>query len=195
MKILSVRSTKAAPFLLTVLCEEGEEPVRLGISEAEYASLGSPAVGDILDGAEEEALLAMDARHRARAAAFRLLSFGDNNRAALVRKLRIRGVSAALAEEVADEMAARGYIREDDLLRREVLASAKKLWGPRRIADALTAKGYPREDVLACIQALAEAGELDFSAVRRALIKKRAAGRDAAATRALLYRYGFGGED
>ena len=195
MKIISVRSTQRAPVLLTVLCEEGAEPLKLGISEAEYISLGAPVRGEVLDGEREERLLAMDARHRARSAAFRILSYGDNNRPALVRKLRARGIAPALCETVAEEMVALGYIREGDLLRREVLASARKLWGPRRIADALAAKGYPREEVCACIEALVEAGELDFAAIRHALVEKRGAGRDTMALRAMLYRYGFGNSE
>jgi SOS response regulatory protein OraA/RecX len=194
VKILSVKSGKRAPVLLTAVREEGSEPILLGVSEAEYASLGSPIAGDALDGAAEEALIALDARHRARSAAFRILSFGDNNRATLARKLRARGVAPALAEEVCAEMAERGYIREDDLLRREVMAAAKKLWGPRRIADALAAKGYARDAVTATVDALVAEGELDFSEVRRRLIERRGGGKDMPALRALLYRYGFGGE-
>ena len=195
MKIISVRSAKRDAVLLTLEGECGAEPLKLGVSEAEYISLGAPVKGETLDGERLEAALAMDARHRARSAAFRILSFGDNNRRALVRKLRARGIDPALCASVAEEMVALGYIREDDLLRREVLASAKKLWGPRRIADALAAKGYPREEVCACIEALVEAGELDFAAIRHALVEKRGAGRDAMAMRAMLYRYGFGNSE
>ena len=195
MKIISVRSAKRDAVLLTLAGECGAEPLKLGVSEAEYISLGAPVKGETLDGERLEVALAMDARHRARSAAYRILSFGDNNRHALVRKLRARGIDPALCASVAEEMVALGYIREDDLLRREVLASAKKLWGPRRIADALAAKGYPREEVCACIEALVEAGELDFAAIRHALVEKRGAGRDAMALRAMLYRSGFGNSE
>ncbi len=195
LRVLALAKTKAAPVLLTAATAEGE-PERYPLTEAEYRDLGAPLVGDILTEEGAEQLLAYAARHRARAAAFRILSFGDNNRAALTRKLRARGFSAALTAEVVGEMVARGYIREGDQLERAVHAAAGKLWGRQRILLALAAKGYDRTEVEACLDRLTEAGELDFAETRRRLIeKKMKGGEDPAALRALLYRYGHTGTD
>ena len=192
MKVLSVGKSRTAPILLHA-AREGEEAVGYRLSEGEYRTLGAPAVGDILSEEIAERLVAYDARHRARSAAARILSFGENNRAMLIRKLRTRGFAAELAEAVADEMCERGYIREGDQLERAVLSAVKKLWGARRIADALAAKGFDRGEVTACIDRLEAAGEINFSESRRALIEKKLpADADYSARRALLYRYGHG---
>ena len=192
MKVLSVGKSRTAPILLHA-ARDGEEAVGYRLSEGEYRALGAPSVGDILTEEIAEQLVAYDARHRARSAAARILSFGDNNRAMLIRKLRTRGFDAALSEAVASEMCERGYIREGDQLERAVLGAVKKLWGARRIADALAAKGFDRGEVTACIDRLVAAGEIDFQESRRALIaKKLPPDADCNARRALLYRYGHG---
>lgn len=192
MKVLSVGKSRTAPVLLHA-AKEGEDAVGYRLSEGEYRTLGSPAVGDTLPEEIADRMIGYDARHRARSAAARILSFGENNRAMLIRKLRARGFGPSLSEAVADEMCERGYIREGDQLERAVLAAAKKLWGARRIADALAAKGFDRGEALACIDRLTKAGEIDFAAIRRELIaKKLPQGADYAARRALLYRYGHG---
>ena len=195
MRVLSVGKSRTAPILLHA-ARDGEEAVGYRLSEGEYRALGAPSVGDILTEEIAERLVAYDARHRARSAAARILSFGDNNRAMLIRKLRTRGFDAALSEAVANEMCERGYIREDDQLERAVLSATKKLWGARRIADALAAKGFDRAAVFACIDRLAASGEIDFSKMRRDLIAKKLP-PDAPydKRRALLYRYGYGSGD
>ena len=194
-RVLAITHTKAAPVLLVAATAEGE-PARYPLTEAEYRELGAPAVGDSLTGERAARLLSYAARHRARAAAFRILAFGDNNRTALTRKLRARGFSAALAAEVTEEMVTRGYIREGDQVERAVRAAAGRLWGRGRILMALAAKGYDRAEVAACIDRLTECGELDLAEARRRLIEKKlGAGAEPAAVRALLYRYGHTSED
>ena len=193
MKVLSVGKSRTAPVLLHA-ASAGEEAIGYRLTEGEYRALGAPSVGTELSEETVARLKAYDTRHRARSAAARILSFSENNRAMLIRKLRARGFSASVAEAVAAEMADRGYIREGDQLERAVLGAAKKLWGARRIADALAAKGFDRAEIVSCIDRLASAGEIDFRQSRRALIEKKLP-RDAsyADRRALLYRYGHSG--
>ncbi len=195
MQILSVsRKSKA---VLLLLKEEGEEARRYGVSEAEYRTLGAPAAGEVLDGERLSLLLGYDERHRAKAAAVRILSFGDNNRATLARKLRARGFSQAVCGETVDAMVARGYIREGDQIERAVLLAARKLWGARRIVEALTARGFPREAVTEAVEALTLRGEIDFAANRRRLLEEKGKQDAPPAVRAaFLYRYGYsvGGE-
>ena len=193
MRVLSVGKSRTAPILITA-GRDGEDAVGYRLTEGEYRTIGAPVAGDALSETVAEQIKAYDARHRARSAAARILSFGENNRAMLIRKLRARGFSTALAETVTDEMCERGYIREQDQTERAVLAAAKKLWGPRRIADALAAKGFERNEVLSCIDRLTKVGDIDFHKNRRALIEKKlAADAPLAERRALLYRYGYGG--
>ena len=191
MRILSVGAGRTAPVLLLVLEGEGK-PLRLGITEREYASLGSPPAGTELSEETAARLLLLDGQHRAVRAAARILEFGDNNRATLLRKLRARGHSSEAAEYAVRSMVERGYIREGDQLERAVLAAARKLWGPRRIADALAARGFDRAEVRACIERLRESSELDFEAQRRRLLAERT-GPDTPPEKrkALLYRYGY----
>ncbi|MBQ2719347.1 MAG: hypothetical protein IJF73_04685, partial [Clostridia bacterium] len=63
--VLSVGKRRHIPVLITLRFGEDEEPRDCGITEREYLSLGSPAVGDTLSEEEAERLLALDARHRA----------------------------------------------------------------------------------------------------------------------------------
>ena len=195
MRILSVRKGRTVPVLLFAVSEGQEEPQKYGISEEEYRALGSPAAGTPLTEEEAEALLSYDERHRARSAALRLLEFSDNNPRQLIRKLMARGFSRETAERATAEMVERGYIREGDQLRRAVLAAARKLWGPRRIAAALASRGFDKQEVEKEVEALITEGELDFSASRRRLLEKEGKDKDPQKLRAMLYRYGYGGEE
>ncbi len=192
--VLSVGSRRTAPLLLTVGYEGEREPRCYGITEREYLALGSPAVGDTLTEEEAERLAALDERHRARAAAARILAAGDNSALTLTQKLRVRGFSTALSEATAHEMTERGYIRESDQLERAVTLSVnKKLWGRSRIVAALGAKGYVREDIEAALDRLLALGEIDFREARRRLLEKYPTD-DPIKRRATLYRYGHGTE-
>ncbi len=190
LTLLAVGKTKTVPVLITAVTDAGDT-AKYGITEGEYAALGRPAVGDVLDGEREECLLSMDEAHRAYSAAVRILSFADNTAAALCRKLRARGFSTAAAEGAVAVAIRRGYLREDDLLERSVLAAARKLWGPRRITEALAAKGFSRSDVEEVLGRLTEAGEIDFAASRRRLLEGRLHGEPPEKKKAFLYRYGF----
>ncbi len=191
MKILSVGSGRTAPVLLLV-SEDGGEPRRIGITTAEYASLGAPTAGDEIPEETAARLCRMDEAHRAVRAAARILEFGDNNTAQLLRKLRARGFSVEAAERAVGRMVERGYIREGDQLERAVLASVRKLWGPRRIAEALAARGFDRAEVRACIVRLSETGEIDFAESRaRLLAEKTTPDTPPEKRKALLYRFGY----
>ena len=190
LTILSVGKTKTVPVLLSAVTETGET-VKRGITEGEYTALGRPAVGDILDGEREACLDTMDEAHRAYSAAVRILSFADNTAAALLHKLRARGFSAAAAEGAVAAVIRRGYLREEALLERAVLAAARKLWGPRRITEALSAKGFCRADVEAVLLRLEESGEIDFRESRRRLLDGRLRDEPREKQRAFLYRYGY----
>lgn len=190
LTILAVGKTKTVPVLLTAVTEAGET-VKYGVTENEYLALGTPAVGETLDGEREEALRAMHSAHVALSAAVRILSFSDNNPEQLRRKLRARGHSPEATERAIAEVIRRGYLRESDLLERAVLAAAKKLWGPRRITESLVAKGYRRDEVESTLTHLQEVGEIDFRESRRRLLDGRLRGEPREKQKAFLYRYGY----
>lgn len=194
MRILSVGKGRTVPVLLLTLPNEEEGERRLSLTQAEYLALGSPVAGDVLSPELAEQALAYDEYHRAVSAAVRILSFGDNNPACLLRKLRVRGFSSSAAERAVSRMVERGYIREADQLERAVLAAARKLWGARRITEALVARGFDRRATVLCIERLVAAGEIDFAASRARLLAERIP-HDAPPQkkRAFLYRYGYGG--
>ncbi len=191
-KLLSVKKTEKIPRLLSVE-EEGDIPSLYRLTEAEYQKIGAPAPGSLLSEETEAAVICMDEAHRAQGAALRILSFGDNNRATLLRKLRQRGFSEAAADTALGKMLARGYIDEEAQLSRLcVNAANRKLWGPRRILASLAAKGYPPADIKQAIETAAAAGEIDFAANREALLQKKLNDDgDPQKKKALLYRYGF----
>lgn len=193
--VLSVGSSEKAPVLLTLLSEAdgGTERLLCPLFEKEYQSLGSPAAGTVLSEEEETLLLSLWEEHKAKEAALRLLSFGDNNANGLFRKLRGRGFSSAAAESAVSQMVGRGYIRERDQLYRLVRSLANgKLFGEERIRQHLITAGYRREDVANAIAEAVSSGDVDFIENRKKLLKKKlpegAAPQKAAA---LLYRYGY----
>ena len=195
MRILSIRKGRTVPVLLFAVSEGQKEPQKYAVSEEEYRALGSPAAGTLLTEEECDALVTYDERHRAHAAAIRILEFSDNNPRQLTRKLLSRGFSRETAERATAEMVERGYIREGDQLRRAVLAAAGKLWGPRRITAALTAHGFDKREVEETLSRLVDEGEIDFRASRRRLLEKTGKDKDPTKLRAMLYRYGYGGEE
>ena len=189
--LLSVKQTEKAPFLLTLLGENGEEEV-YRLTKSEYEAVGSPMPQTSLDEETEERIRAFSEAHAASSAALRILSFGDNNRKTLLQKLCKRGFSKEAATGAIEAMQARGYINEKDQVYRLCVSAAnRKLWGPRKILLALLCKGYAQADIKEALrQAIAE-GEIDFTKTKRALLEKKGAGDDPQKIRALLYRYGF----
>lgn len=189
--VLSVKQTEKVPFLLTLVGEDGEEEV-CRLTRVEYEAVGSPSAGTPLDEETEEKIRAFSEAHAAYSAALRILSFGDNNQRALSQKLKKRGFSQASTNAVIETMQKRGYINEkDQAYRLCVHAANRKLWGPRKILLTLLGKGYSQATVKEALLRATEAGEIDFTETRRALLKKKCRETDPHRIRAFLYRYGF----
>ena len=190
-RLLSIKQTEKVPFLLTLRDEAGEESL-YRLTKSEYEAVGAPTVGSLIDEEVEERIAALNEAHAATAAALRILSFGDNNQAALTQKLRRRGFSAAAAEKAVEAMQRRGYINEEEQVYRLAVAYAnRKLWGPRKILPALLAKGYAQADIKKALCRATESGEIDFEALRQVLLEKKLTEKDPQTARALLYRNGF----
>lgn len=127
-----------------------------------------------------------------------ILSFADNTKKSLVRKLIMKGFSKEIATEAADNLEKTGYINEAEAaktLSRDM--AEKKLYGARRISAALYEKGFSQSSVQAAMDEL----DLDFHIIcgkrieamgGKALFADKAQKQKAVAS---LMRYGFSYDD
>ena len=160
------------------------------VTEAEYDEAGRPAEGDELS---EEALVALTEREDTRLAyerALKILAAGDNTAAALLRKLRERGFSSAVSHAAVARAEENGYIKEEEMLLRQLAIYAKRLWGPRKFLPALLQKGFSRARIEDALRRAAEEGVYDKEAVKDALLAEYRP-TTPAETKALLYKNGF----
>ena len=190
MRLKRIKDSNAKGYLiLTFSCEGADES--FCVSESQYASIGSPLIGDEISEDSYRALCALDERNRAKRRALSILSFGDNSRAALIMKLRRAGFSRSVSESVADEMVSLGYIDEvrqlKRLIREEVIS---RLSGPRKYTARLYSKGYPVSLIKEVSAELIRSGEIDLSVARARLTEKYSPGSEEE-ERALLYKHGF----
>lgn len=129
-----------------------------------------------------------------------LLVRREHSRKELARKLEARGVEAVEAEATVARMAEAGW--QDD--RRFALGLARMRsqagYGPLRLRAELSTHGLDDEAIRVAFEALAEAGEDDWRAIARELVRRRygpgvtddlALRRKAAD---FLFRRGFDGE-
>ncbi len=191
MTLRAVREGCVGESVILCLTGEGREE-RLTISRKEYESLGAPAVGTVMT-AEVLAAARRMADYRATlATALHILECGDTTSALLGDKLRRRGHTDESVVRVLAEVERRGYINEQRLAMRQVVLCAKKGWGRRRILAYLASRGIDADIVSDAITAAEEAGEVDFTAARRAFIEaRRARGMSDAAIRRALWNAGF----
>lgn len=136
------------------------------------------------DASEEEA------ETRAYARAVKILAAGDNTRRTLVRKLCERGFPRASAEAAVERLVAEGYIREEELLLRQLSIYAKRLWGPKKFIPNLLEKGFAREDITAALVRAKAEGVYDAEEIKEKLLAELPM-TNAAAQRAWLYKHGF----
>ena len=160
------------------------------VTDAEYREAGCPVEEETVEG---EAFAALTEREDTRLAyerALKILAAGDNTAAALLRKLRERGFSASVSEKAVKRAEEQGYIREEEMLLRQLSLYAKRLWGPRKFLPALLQKGFSRETVGLAMETAAREGIYQKEAVRQALLDEFSPKTEAEA-KALLYKYGF----
>lgn len=194
-EVLSICECGERTVTLTVACAGEDEPRSFTVGSYAIEKLGSPELGRCLSSDECDYLAREHERREAYRAAVRILEYGDNNRRGLIGKLRARGFSPEISKNVTDRMTELGYIRESEQVSRLVLGLARRnLWGPRRLRAELIAKGYEGADVDAAIDRAISSGEIDFADLRERLLSKKKE-TDPRRRYALLYRYGYGGED
>ena len=186
-----VAARSADGILVTLrVCGSIERVHTYRVTAAEYEEAGSPVEGESLEG---DTLLAITEREDTRLAyerALKILAAGDNTAAALSRKLRERGFSAAVSEAAVARAEENGYVKEEEMLLRQLAIYAKRLWGPRKFLPALLQKGFSRERIEGALRRAAEEGIYDKEAVRQALLDAYAP-KSTAEAKALLYKYGF----
>ncbi len=129
-----------------------------------------------------------------------ILSYSDNTRSAMIKKLRERSFDKYIAEDAADYLVANGCIDEAGMLERLVdkLASVK-LYGKGRIKTELYKKGIAKSLIDERLPGLLD--EIDFEANLRQLIGKKCdipslSDRDyREKVYAAMYRLGYGVSD
>ena len=160
------------------------------IPTEQYLSAGSPAEGDTLDGDTLSFLTAEEDTRLAYARAVKILAAGDNTRRALARKLSERGFSKQCAEDAVERLVKDGYVREDELLLRQLGIYAKRLWGPKKFLPNLIEKGFARADIEAALVRAKAEGVYDADEVKRRLLAELPS-EDPSQKRAWLYKHGF----
>ena len=155
-----------------------------------YDEAGAPAEDEVLS---DEALSLLTEKEDARLAyarAVKILAAGDNTRAALLRKLTERGFSRTAAESAVARLSDEGYIKEEEMLLRQLAIYAKRSWGPKKILPTLLGKGFSREAIRHAMERAKEEGVYDADEVRAALLAALPSD-DENARRAWLYKHGF----
>ena len=191
-RITYVKSGPAEGSLYVGITSDTEKE-KLYISRTEYARCGSPERGEEIDEDTYYRMARFDEYHKAKKKALSILTYGDNNRKNLIRKLRVAGFAPDLAKMVTEEMVSLGYIREDDQLRRLITAEANgKLQGPNKIFQKLVAKGYSTTDVRSMMEILVDEGEINFKNSAMLLIEKKLPkGATSDEKKTLLYKNGY----
>jgi len=197
-ELSSVHNGEGVSLSISLSSGENSEARCIVISVQAYIDMGKPSPGIVLDEGrfeelEEEAQI-YDCIRRG----LYLLSYGDNNRAQLARKLVEKGYSREHAALAAKRLYKLGYINEGEQARRKILYLAnKKLYGRRRIVSELYAGGYPREIISA---GFAECeGEIDYDENKRRLLERKFGAAvpkpenraEYEKIRGFLYRYGY----
>ena len=178
--------------LLSLGITEGEECGRYTVNCEIFTAIGSPSVGQTLSECQMDEIVRYDTLYRARKKALSILSYADNNRQSLMRKLRHAGFSYDLCLRVCEEMVSHGYIREREQLGRLILTEANvKLRGPSRITASLVSKGYSPTDVREVMWGLVEKGEIDFKRNAGLLVEKKLPEAEIEEKKKLLYKNGY----
>ncbi len=191
LKVIYIKESKDRNILILGVAED-EDKKHYRVSTALYADMGSPERGCSLSSDALEEVIAFDERYRAEKKALSLLAIADNNRQGLFNKLKAAGFHKDVCEETVAKMLSLGYIREEDQLRRLILAEAKKYSGPKKIMAKLAGKGYAHGDISRVISELRDSGDIDFKAIREELISlKFPDGAEYEEKMKLLYKHGF----
>lgn len=175
--ITPVRGGSALSVALTVVSPDGEasEDRAITVSVEDYATMRylhpyTKASGRELDMDQLTALDEAEARFAAIEQGLRILGYGDNTEATLVRKLRERGYASSVAVDAAAQLSARGYIDEVAQVERYLRAELKKGRGASRILGGAREKQFGEAAIVHLRDALEE---IDFAALCAVVIDKK----------------------
>ncbi len=192
-RILFLTDTEDDKIKMTLLVRREEKTYRktVEISESSYEALGFPSVGADISEAEYKLLLKSARASDATPAAVNILSYGDNNRATLLRKLRAKGYTKEASEAAVAKMLKAGYINEREQAYRYTitLANSKKM-GPRKIYPYLMSRGYERKDIEYALSRAVDEREISFEDIKLSLILKYRP-ENSEEEKTLLYKHGF----
>lgn len=160
------------------------------IPKDKYLQEGSPKAGTTLDLEDLSPLIGEEDARLAYARGVKILASGDNTKRNLLRKLTERGFLREGAEQAVERLVEEGYIREEELLSRQLAIYAKRLWGPKKFLPNLIEKGFSRADVETALARMREEGIYDAEAIKAEILADLPED-DAAARRARLYKHGF----
>ncbi len=188
-RVQAVRSDTEILLTLTVLaCAPRTHTYR--VTKEGYLQAGSPEEGDTLDEGTLALLIGEEDARLAYSRAVKILASGDNTKKALLRKLCERGFLRESAMDAVEKLARDGYIREQELLLRQLGIYAKRLWGPKKFMPALLEKGFERDLIQNALVRAKDEGIYDPDAVKKALLDALPTD-DAVQRRAWLYKHGF----
>ena len=178
--------------LLTLrICAPAAERVQVyRVRREDYESFFALSVGDALEMEELMPLIAEEEESRAYTRALKILGSADNTKRALERKLTERGFAPSAACAAVLRMEKEGYLREEEMLLRQLAVFKKRLWGPGKFLPPLLSKGFSRELIERARDRARDEGIYDEDVVKAELIDRFSPSSDAE-RRALLYKYGF----
>ncbi len=187
------------PFEVRLLLADAETGAELPLSvPASFFRERGWAAGRLIGDSDAEEAVAAARVFECICAGVRLLSYSDNPKRGLVRKLCAKGYDRGDAEAAAAELEALGYINEDSQIKRRGEAMAeRKLRGLRRVKSELCALGYDRDKVASW----ADGCGLDFGEICARAIEKKGGIPDRGdpdgrrKLMSYLYRQGFSSED
>ncbi len=171
-KVIPVHSGEGISLAVLLSSEEQSERRQIILSLTAYQNAGKPQAGDTFEISDFEELEFEAQIYDCMRRGLYLLSFGDNNRAALTRKLCEKGYDRECAKIAAERLFTLGYIDEAAQAQRRILFFAdKKLYGRHRIISEMYKRGFPRgiiQEVLSeCEQ------EIDYQKNMDTLLQKK----------------------
>ena len=178
---------------LRVGVADGDKKFVFSISQKEYREIGEVRPRDEISEEQLEFLTRCDELYKASLRALRILSYGDNSKRMLAKKLYSAGVRRDIIDEVVEQMLSLGYINEERQISRLVLNEVTlRFYGPRKIIPKLISKGYDKSEIEAVISTLVREGEVDFSVSREKLLAAKLS-EDAGVEEknTVLYKYGY----
>ncbi len=101
--------------------------------------------GALLDAQLLAHIAAFEQQHEAREQALRFLRLRDHSSAELARKLRQKGIDAALIAPLLEELTQKGYLNEARVAQALLERLQARGYGPMRIKAEMQKRGTPRE--------------------------------------------------